>query len=60
MYYFVIVTFIFFIVLTIIGYRKNNRNLMLSASICLVIGLAGPEFITGFQEGLNNTIEKTK
>lgn len=51
MYYFEIITFFLFVVLLTIGYRKNNRNMMLVASLCLLLGLAAPDFIRGFQEG---------
>ena len=51
MYYLEIITLVVFVVLITIGYRKNNRNMMLAASLCLLLGLAGPGFIEGFQAG---------
>jgi hypothetical protein len=49
--YFEIITVVLFVVLFTIGYRKSNRNIMLVASVCLLIGLAGPDFVKGFQDG---------
>jgi hypothetical protein len=40
-----------FIILTFLGYKKNNRNIMLFASMCLLVSLSGPDFISGFIEG---------
>ncbi|WP_296047980.1 hypothetical protein [uncultured Alteromonas sp.] len=44
---------ILFIVLMTLGYRKNNRNMMLISALCLLVGLAGPDFVSGFIEGFN-------
>ncbi len=53
MVYLEITGLILFIVLMTLGYRKNNRNMMLISALCLLIGLAVPEFISGFIEGFN-------
>ena len=44
---------VLFVVLMIIGYRKNNRNIMLIASLCLFVAVAGPDFAAGVIEGFN-------
>ena len=51
MFYLELISLVLFIVLITIGYRKNSRNVMLAASLCLLLGLAGPGFIEGFKEG---------
>lgn len=51
MYNLEVVFLIAFIVLAAVGYKKNNRNLMLVSSLCLLVGLAGPDFMKGFMEG---------
>ncbi|MBA6262131.1 hypothetical protein [Colwellia sp. Bg11-12] len=43
-----------FVLLISLGYKKNNRNLMLLASICLIVSFGVPDFITGFSEGYAN------
>ncbi len=53
MIYFEIIASVIFVILTTVGYRKSCRNLMLVASIFLLVGLAGPDFVKGFQEGIN-------
>ena len=53
MVYLEITGLILFIVLMTLGYRKNNRNMMLISALCLLIGLAVPEFISGFIKGFN-------
>ncbi|OJF70354.1 hypothetical protein BK026_17100 [Alteromonas sp. V450] len=55
MYYLEVVSLILFVVLMTIGYKKNNRNIMLASSLCLLLGLAGPDFISGFKEGYSAT-----
>jgi hypothetical protein len=54
MYILEVIGSLLFVVLTILGYKKDNRNIMLVASICLIVGLAGPDFIAGFIEGYND------
>ena len=53
MYIFEIMGLLFFVVLTVLGYRKSNRNILLMASICLLATFAIPDFICGFIEGYN-------
>lgn len=53
MVYLEVITLILFVLLTIFGYRKNSRNIMLAASLCLLFGLAGPDVISGFQQGFS-------
>ena len=48
MFYLELISLLLFVVLITIGYRKNSRNVMLAASLCLLLGLAGPGFIEGF------------
>lgn len=55
MFYLELISLLLFVVLITIGYRKNSRNLMLAASLCLLLGLAGPGFIEGFKEGYSAT-----
>lgn len=49
MFYLEIVLLILFAVLLVVGYRKNNRNIMLGAVLCLVVATALPSFIAGMQ-----------
>jgi hypothetical protein len=51
MFWIEIISFVLFVVLTFIGYKSNKRNIMLLASIVLLIGLAGEDFLSGFSEG---------
>lgn len=44
--------FIIFAVLTTVGYKKNNRNLMLLGAVIGTFGFVGLEFLFGFDEGL--------
>jgi hypothetical protein len=57
MYYLEVISLILFVVLMIIGYKKNNRNIMLASSLCLLLGLAGPDFISGFKKGYSETVK---
>ncbi|WP_197487235.1 hypothetical protein [Pseudoalteromonas sp. MQS005] len=47
--------FIVFAVLTTLGYKKNNRNLMLLGAITISFAFVGLEFLLGFDEGLSRT-----
>jgi hypothetical protein len=47
-----LVLFLVFIVLTTVGYKKNNRNLMLLGAVAVTLGFVGLEFMLGFAEGL--------
>ena len=51
MYYFEITLFLIGIVLLVMGYRKRNRNLMLSAAILLFLSAAMDSLVSGFVEG---------
>lgn len=51
MYYLELALLILFAVLTIVGYRKTNRNLMLAGSLCLVLATATPSLVKGYGEG---------
>jgi uncharacterized membrane protein YoaK (UPF0700 family) len=60
MFWFELISFILFVILMTVGYRKNKRNWMLSASLILLVGLAGADFVKGgthflegFKEGWN-------
>lgn len=43
-----------FVVLSIVGYKKDNRNLLLSGAVILLIGFGGHNFIAGFIDGYNS------
>lgn len=45
--------FISFAVLIVVGYKKKNRNVMLVASLCLLLAIAIPSFSDGFKEGFD-------
>ncbi|GLX84524.1 hypothetical protein tloyanaT_07760 [Thalassotalea loyana] len=47
-----LVLFVIFIVLTTIGYKKNNRNLMLLGAVLVGTGYFGLEFVIGFVESI--------
>ena len=47
-----IVLFIVFVVFTMVGYVKNNRNYMLLGAIAISLGFVGLEFILGFVQEL--------
>jgi succinate-acetate transporter protein len=55
MYYFEVFLLVAFVILTIVGYKKNNRNLMLAGSFCLLIGLIAAPFSKGFNEGYDSS-----
>ena len=56
MYIIQLVIFVLFIALTTIGYKKNNRNLMLLGAVVITFGYGGLDFILGFAEGLEGTV----
>ena len=56
MYILEIICLLLFIVLTVLGYKKDNKNIMLVASICLLVGLAGPDLIAGYTQGYNEQV----
>jgi len=49
-----IICLLLYVALSIVGYRKDNRNLLLSASLLLLIGMGGADFIAGFIDGYHN------
>ncbi len=51
MYILEVVSLLMFLVLIVLGYKKNSRNVMLVASLCLFFGFVAPDFISGFTEG---------
>jgi len=50
-----VIGLITFLLLTLVGYRKNNRNFMLFASLILILTLAAPNFVKGFNQGYKDT-----
>jgi len=51
MFWLELIALLGFVILMAIGYKNNNRNLMLAASILLFAGLGLPDFIDGFTQG---------
>lgn len=43
-----LVLFLVFAIATIVGYKKNNRGLMLLGAVAVTIGFIGLDFIYGF------------
>lgn len=43
--------FLLGLVLLVVGYRKNDRNLLLIAAIVLVIAVGARDLLTGFHQG---------
>jgi len=39
------------LILLVLGYRRNNRNLLLAAALCLWIGAGVNDFVRGFLDG---------
>lgn len=39
----------------VVGYRRNHRNLMLSAALLLLASGALPEAVRGFSDGFNGS-----
>jgi len=58
--YLQIVLLLLGLVFLVVGYRKNSRNILLSASLLIlalyVSGDFGKEFMEGFMEGYNSSI----
>ena len=50
-----LILFIVFAVLTTIGYKKNNRNLMLLGAVAISFAFVGLDFLIGVDEGLSKT-----
>ncbi len=55
MYYFEVFILVVFVILTIVGYKKNNRNLMLAGSFCLLIALIADPVSKGFNKGYDRS-----
>ncbi len=53
MYILEILATLLFIVLIVLGYKKNNSNIMLVASSCFLVSVFGSDFIVSFIEGYN-------
>lgn len=51
MIYLVVLLFIIGIVLLVVGYRKNSRNLLLAGAIVLFVSATVQPFSQGFAEG---------
>ena len=51
MYYFEIFMLIVGLVLLVVGYRKNSRNILLGAAFVWLAAGALPQFIEGMEEG---------
>ena len=58
MFYFEILFIVVFLVFTIVGYRKHNRNMMLAGSLCLVIATATGPLIEGFNDGFSQATDE--
>lgn len=41
------------LVLLILGYRRNNRDMLLAAATCLLVGGGIEDFVQGFMEAMN-------
>ncbi|WP_088329046.1 hypothetical protein [Lacimicrobium sp. SS2-24] len=54
MFYVELVLSVAFVVLTVLGYKRNRRNMMLLGSICLVIAVSAEPFARGFHDGLTS------
>lgn len=51
MYYFEIALFVIGLLLLVVGYRRNHRNLLLCAAITLFLAGTAPSMVEGFREG---------
>lgn len=60
MYYFELIMLIAFVLFSGFGYVKNNRNVMLLGSFCLVVSLAAEPFAQGFNEGYSEKSQQLK
>ncbi len=52
MHYLEIVMFVVGVVLLVYGYRKNNRNILLTAAITLFVSAGIESFAAGVSEGI--------
>ncbi|MEW6989638.1 hypothetical protein AADZ91_03020 [Colwelliaceae bacterium 6441] len=60
MNYLEIISFVLFVLFISLGYKKENRNLMLFATACLFVSLGGVEYISDFYVGFNEGYYGTK
>ena len=58
MIYVDLIVFTVFIVLIVVGYKRNNRNILVAASMLIVVVFCGPEFVRGFHDGFVATAIK--
>ena len=58
MFYIEVMFLILFVILIVIGYAKNNRNMMLVAALCLVVGTALPGFTKGVSESAAESVSE--
>ena len=54
MYFFEIAILLVAIAILVLGYRKNNRNLLLTGAIALFIAGIASETVQGFIEGFHS------
>lgn len=52
MFIFELLALLTFLGTAVYGYRKNNRNILLLSSFCLIIAFAGPAAVSGYTAGL--------
>ncbi|GAB3754769.1 hypothetical protein [Lysobacter olei] len=51
MYWFAIAALTIGLVALVLGYRKNNRNVLAAAAVLLLVAGGAEDFVAGFQEG---------
>ena len=54
MLYVEILLFVAGMVLLVVGYRRNRRNLLLAGAIVLFLSSAGPQFASGAVQGFHD------
>jgi len=54
MSYFWLVLLLVGLVILVVGYRRNNRNILLGAALLMLASVAVPEMVEGFQEGYSD------
>jgi len=55
MFYLALILLVAGIVLLVVGYRKNSRNMLLVGALVLFSSAAIPDFIEGVQEGYSGS-----
>lgn len=53
MYWFAIAALVVGLVALVLGYRKNNRNVLAAAAVLLLVAGGAEDFVNGFQEGVS-------